>query len=210
MSVLSEFDIYRELGREILIYPFSIDKMKGGCLRLTASEHIYKPYSAEKVNIKEEFLKDANGEEIKDEKGNSKKKRYFVIEQNDTVAVWTNESIFLGGGFCASIHSRVRLVSQGLGHIGTKVDPSWCGILAIALHNTSGRDIKVEAGDTIAYLRFHQFQSSSLYSLPRHENTGKLYDIFGNLENSSNLADLSKWLYEDQEAKWRNGKEKDL
>src|SRR6476661_4747632 len=119
MSVLSEWDIINELGRGIFIYPFSL---RGCCLCLTASKHAYTFYIDQQTQQHGFLLLTEPPDIIK-------------IPSRKTAIIWTNESVFLGNYLCGSLHSKVKLVSQGLGHIGTRVNPNYGGVMAIALHN---------------------------------------------------------------------------
>ncbi len=148
MSVLSEQDIIDELGNGILIYPFKKSRLTGSCLALTASQYAY--------DIKDKKLLDAHSD------SNQPDQKFFILPPRDTVLVWTQESVCISEYFCGSIIARVRLVSKGIGHIGTRVNPNWEGILCITLHNLSDADIQINVGETIAYLRFHKLLSKSI------------------------------------------------
>lgn len=65
-----------------------------------------------------------------------KKDGKIKIEPNDTVIIYTFESINLSEKISGTIHSMVRrVVINGLSHISTTVDPGWEGKLLIAIHN---------------------------------------------------------------------------
>src|SRR4028119_238093 len=158
MSVLSEWDIINELGRGIFIYPFKGEEesFTGCCLCLTASEYAYTFNIAEPTQEPQLLL-------ITDQDD----KKFIKIPSRKTAIIWTNESVFLGNYLCGSLHSKVKLVSQGLGHIGTRVNPNYGGILAIALHNLSDEDILIKVGETIASLRIHRLNSKSSFGKSR-------------------------------------------
>lgn len=153
MTVLSKSDILYQLGKNIFIHPFmwkeNGDELNGqikGCdVKLTASEYAY--YASEKgvENVRADLREFENHKEI-------------VLPNRKTTVVWTEESVFLKEKYCGTIHSKVKHASSGLGHIGTRVDPNYVGVLAIAMHNTTDRDIIIEVGETIAYLRIHELK----------------------------------------------------
>jgi len=197
MSVLSEWDIINELGRGLFIYPFrGMNKsIKGCCLCLTASRYAYTfDVDAQTGKQKENRL------EIKINPGNQD--HFFIlIPKRKTAVIWTQESVRLENYLCGSIHSTVTLVSKGIGHLGTRVNPSYGGVMAIALHNLSDEDIKIDVGkndedggEIIAYLRIHRLSSKSSVTQSEDE-PGKIGDMPAQPE------EVKKWLRE----KWRTG-----
>ena len=145
MSVLSEWDIINELGKGIFIYPWKEDSIRGCCLRLRASEYAYTFNIAQPTQEPQDLL-------FTDQDNN----KFIKIQSRKTAIIWTEESVFLGNYLCGSLHSTVKLVSQGLGHIGTRVNPNYGGVLAIALHNLSDNEIQIKVGETIANIRNHR------------------------------------------------------
>lgn len=47
------------------------------------------------------------------------------------------------------ICSRVKLVSLGLSHISTTIDPDWYGALSISIHNHTDEDISLGVGERL-------------------------------------------------------------
>jgi dUTPase len=137
--------------------------------------------------------------------------KYIKIPKKKTAIVWTNESILLKDYFCGSIHSKVKWVSLGIGHIGTRVNPNYGGVLAIALHNYSDEVVEINVGDTIAYLMIHRLSSKSSFSQTR-DDPGKLIDAIPSGYSVSGLdkkrLDLGDWLNSENE--WRKGIEEKL
>jgi len=188
MSVLSEQDIIDELGKGILIYPFNKSQLTGSALALTASAYAYA--------IKDKKLLDAHSDP------NQPEQKFFTLPPRDTVLVWTNESVCINECFCGSIIARVRLVSKGIGHIGTRVNPNWGGIFCITLHNLSDAAIQINLGEPIAYLRFHKLLSKSL--TPKNLHDPARLDI---IPESCPVPDkLHRWIH-DPTKRWRRGNE---
>lgn len=184
MSVLSDRDIIDELIRgNILFYPFNKESLKGSVLGLTASKFAY--------SIKNQDI-------LKIEYDVNSNKFYFVIDEGDTVLIFTNECIALNDFYCGTIHSKVLMVSKGLGHIGTKVNPGWSGILSIPIHNLSIHKNKIYVDEVIAYLRFHKLTSRSLSTVAEHKS-GRLNDFPGNVPQT-----LNEWIH-DSKNTWRTG-----
>lgn len=194
MSVLSDRDIIRELGRGILFHPLKLGSINACDLCLTASEYAYAIEQKQRLTIETEPKKDKPGE----------KQQFFYIPPRDTALVWTDESIWLNNYMCGLINSRVGLVSQGLGHLGTRVNPSWSGVLCIALHNISNEPLRINVRDTnepIAYLMVQRLSSQSSKSgnidiparldiLNELPNTNEIYAFFNQRKN--------KWMSDDK------------
>jgi deoxycytidine triphosphate deaminase len=195
MSVLSEWDIINELGRGIFIYPFSL---RGCCLCLTASEYAYTFDIAQPTQEPQHLL-------FTDQDNN----KFIKIPSRKTAIIWTEESVFMGNYLCGSLHSTVKLVSQGLGHIGTRVNPNYGGVMAIALHNLSDNEIQIKVGDTIAYLRIHRLSSKSSFSPPNSEYLAKVNDAIP--KGCRTPIKLTEWLLnEAPQNLWRQGKPEDI
>ncbi|MBW4574792.1 MAG: hypothetical protein KME08_05850 [Aphanothece sp. CMT-3BRIN-NPC111] len=197
MSVLSESDIIKKLGKYIFIYPFigKDSSIRGCCLCLTASKYAYT------------FLINKNAQGLTPQRltiQNDNNKDFFIIPARNTAVVWTNESVLLKNYFCGSVHSKVKLASKGIGHIGTRVNPNYGGVLAIALHNLSDNDIRIEVNETIAYLRIHKLNSKSSFS-QQIDDPGKLRDAIP--EGFSIPPELNKWINEEN---WRKGDQEAL
>ena len=199
MSVLSEWDIINELGRGIFIYPFQERKksIRGCCLCLTASEHAYTFNIAQPTQEPQDLL-------FTDQDNN----KFIKIQSRKTAIIWTEESLFLGNYLCGSLHSTVKLVSQGLGHIGTRVNPNYKGVMAIALHNLSDNEIQIKVGETIAYLRIHSLSSKSSFLSPPRESPGKVNDAIP--EGCRTPIKLINWLLNDDQNLWRQGNPEDI
>lgn len=65
--------------------------------------------------------------------------KYVWIPANDTVLILSREFVSLSNRIAGSFHSRVRVVSQGFGHLSTTLDPGWFGPLLFALNNPSSK-----------------------------------------------------------------------
>lgn len=198
MAVLSEKEIIRELGKKILFYPLKPDSLRGCRFCLTASEYAYSIKYKKLLKVKDE-LEQSKKPELE--------KKYFDLPARDTVLVWTHESIFLQDCFCGSIHSRVELVSKGLGHIGTTVTPNWSGILCVALHNLMDDPVRIYVGDArepMAYLMIHRLSSPSFTS--EHIDRSARLDILKNLPGTDPIR---MWI-DDKDNGWMREKKEEL
>lgn len=68
---------------------------------------------------------------------------FFVLKPFETVLVWTRETIWVSRFIGGTFHSKVSLVTRGLGHVSTTLDPGWHGQLLVPLNNPTKEKIKV-------------------------------------------------------------------
>ncbi|AUT00260.1 deoxycytidine triphosphate deaminase [Nostoc sp. CENA543] len=174
MSILSDRDIQRELGKNILIYPFNEDNLKGASYNLTVSKLAWKV---------------RDGESAYDSSINR-----IVIPENSTVIIQTNEAIWVSKKIAGTYHSKVALVSQGIGHIGTTLDPNYQGVSLIAVHNHSNQSIELEPEkDTFVSLMFYYVKTKS--SIPHTNDPGRP-EILKLLKQVQVTPEESRWLEE--------------
>lgn len=183
MSVLSNVDIERELGKNIYIHPLKFvngecSNIKGATINFTASNLAWK------VSDKTSAL-------------NSQKK-IIEIPPHDTVLIETEETIYVSDKICGTYHSKCKHVSKGLGHIGTTLDPEFVGPSLIAVHNHTDKKIDIQVGETFVSIKLYYLNNKST-----KENTNN-----PGQENLLNGFDLTseekKWLDTD----WRKSPDK--
>ncbi|MDY2881929.1 MAG: hypothetical protein SOT71_04675 [Romboutsia timonensis] len=142
-GVLSDKNIKKLLGYHIFIYPFKEENLKPSSYNLTASK--FAVVIDEEHGEKKEMLI------VKDNK--------IIIPPHRTALIETEESIYVSRWIAGTYHSRVKLVNKGLGHIGTTLDPCFFGVSAIALTNTTDKNISLNVGDPIVTLMFYSLKS---------------------------------------------------
>ena len=98
---------------------------------------------------------------------------YFNLKPNETVLVLTRETIWVSKFIGGTFHSKVSLVTKGLGHVSTTLDPGWHGQLLVPINNPTKEPIKIIiAKDSNQGIKFETFitmvlfqaQEASLYS----------------------------------------------
>ena len=191
MSVLGDREIKELMGKEIILYPFKRDVfLRGFRLCLTASRYAY--------SVSQENLLPIHSDRGKD---------YILLPARDTILCWTSESLLISDRICGFIHGRVSLVSKGIGHLGTTINPNWCGVLCISLQNNSDQNIQIRVadetestlGDIIAYVTFHRLSSRSSIP-PGLDDPGRLDSI----PNGKRPEALNTWINDPQKC-WRRG-----
>jgi len=139
--MLSYRDIGKELGKNIFVYPLKTANIKGNSIDLTVSKFAFNP----------------KGENLYDTT-----KRKIIVPAHDTACILTNEAIYLSGKIGGTCHSRVSIAKRGFDHIGTMLDPFYCGQLYVVLHNTSGEPQIIEESERIISLVFFYLEQPLL------------------------------------------------
>lgn len=151
--MLSDVDIVKELGKNILIYPFDEKNLKGASFNLTASKFAWS------ISTKETIIL---GDKI-------------VIPPHDTGIIYTSEIVSITKNISGTFHSRVNDVSSGCGHIGTTLNPGWFGRLLIAITNHTDTPITIDVGDPFVTLIFYYLKHKSTNL--QDDNTSNRRDI---------------------------------
>ncbi|SIO30824.1 dCTP deaminase domain-containing protein [Halodesulfovibrio marinisediminis] len=137
--VLSDVDIIKNLGERIGIYPFCEDNVKGASYNLTASKFAWRD----------------------DELVHPTEDNKIILEPSSTTLVMTEEAVWVDSSLAGTYHSKVRLVSKGLGHISTTLDPNWVGPSLISVHNYSEDAYHLSVGASFVTLIFDNLLTPS-------------------------------------------------
>jgi deoxycytidine triphosphate deaminase len=192
MSVLSDRDIIRELGKGIFLHPLKEGSIKACDICLTASEYAYAIGKQQRLTIQTET--NQSGEE----------QLFFEIPPRDTALIWTDESVYLCDRFRGPLYSIVEMVSQGIGHIGTRVNPCWSGVLCLSLQNNSDNPVRINVRDVkqpIAYLAIEKLSSKPSFSYRRNVDKSARLDILKGLPNTNEIHDF----FNRKEHAWMTG-----
>lgn len=141
--MLSNVDIIKELNKNIFIYPLITKNIKGSTVNLTASKWAWS------LKTKSSIVQSIDGKNV------------IVIPAKDTALIETEEVIHVTQKIAGTYHSKVGLVSHGLSHIGTTLDPMFCGNSLIAIHNNSENNYTLVVGKSFVSLIFYYLQSES-------------------------------------------------
>lgn len=166
--MLSDTNIKRELGRNLLIYPLKSDNIKGASINLTASEYAWS------LGTKETIVQ--NG--------------VITIPPHDTGLIETEETVAVSGRLAGTYHSRVKTASMGGGHVGTTLNPYWIGHSLIAIHNHTDHDITIKVGDSFVTLVLYYLNKKAAR---REDNQSGREDI---LHAFTVSEEASNWLNE--------------
>lgn len=173
--MLSKIDIQNEIGKNINIYPLSLSNIKENSINLCASSYAWSLKGGEIYSsnspIKNQSLfsltkTSTHNNPIKIAPNRSsvveinENEKYIILFPHSTTLIETVEVLSVGNNIGGTYHSKVGLVSQGIGHIGTMVGPNFSGESLIALHNISDDLITIKCGDSFVSVVFHYLDTS--------------------------------------------------
>ena len=175
--MLSKFDIDKELERGINIVPFNYKNIKENSINLSASKYAWSMSDGEILFDKNGNLYNIDSKEynetdtIKISKGESSVhtingQEVVILLPFSTTLIQTKEVIAVGNYIGGTYHSKVGIVSQGIGHIGTMLGPNFAGHSLIAVHNVSGIPLKIKVKETFVSVVFHYLNSPIDYENP--------------------------------------------
>lgn len=126
VGVLSDKDILEAIHEgTIYIAPFDRAQLQPAGYNLTPTRFFYSTKKKRFLTVIE------NSDEV-----------YVMIDRNDTVLVRTRESVAISSSLSGAFYSKVKVVSEGFGHVSTTLDPNWEGQLLISLNNPTNRKLK--------------------------------------------------------------------
>jgi len=121
-------------------------------------------------------------------------KEPLVIRPGEVVVIKTYEHLNIPRDIAGIVKSRVTLVSLGLSHVSTTIDPTFKGYLAITVSNVGIKDICLKYKDRIATLVF--FRLSGETQVPEfaraHQNLKTLLQVLATKGGISALVERQK------------------
>jgi deoxycytidine triphosphate deaminase len=130
--LLTDRDIKRRLGKDIVIEPYDPNGLTPVGYDFHVGDFVY--------SLEKGLIGEVNGG--------------FELPPKSTVQIMTQESLWVSGKIGGLFHSKVSLVSSGLSHISTTLDPNWIGPLLITLRNNTDRPFNIMRGQSFVTLVF--------------------------------------------------------
>lgn len=164
--MLSRLDIEKELGKNINIYPLNFNNFKENSINLCAGYYAwtlgsgtvyYNPSkdafsTSRDYGYTEAITLSCKKTAIWEHKKNDKR---IILLPNSTTLVITKETLAVGPSIGGTYHSKVGIVAQGVGHIGTMLGPNFSGNSLIALHNPTTVPLSIACGESFVSVVFH-------------------------------------------------------
>lgn len=164
--MLSKYDIERELNKGINIVPFQRENIKENSINLSASIYAWTTGCGSvfinKNNEISDYKKDNNFTPVNLNKGDKCviDNKFIVLLPHSTTLIQTEEVLAVKGYIGGTYHSKVGIVAQGIGHIGTMLGPNFAGHSLLAIHNITETPIKINVGSTFVSVVFHRLETS--------------------------------------------------
>lgn len=141
MAMLTDVDIRRALGKDIVIDPFADESLSPIGYDFRIGDFVFSL---------EHGLLYPEGE-------------FYHLPQKSTVQILTKESLWVSERIAGTFHSRVSLVSKGLSHISTTLDPNWYGPLLITVRNNTDEEFRLNIKQSFATLIFHRVSTPTKF-----------------------------------------------
>lgn len=137
MGYYSDLDIRKALNKDIVIEPFFEDGLTPIGYDFMVGDYVF---SLEKGIIEPE-----NG--------------VYLLPPQSTIQILTKESLWVSGRIAGTFHSKVSMVSKGISHISTTLDPNWYGPLLITIRNNMDSSIELNADQQFVTLIFAEVKT---------------------------------------------------
>lgn len=194
MAQLSNRDLYSEFGNNILLFPFVPYNIKGASINLSVSKYAWD------LNTNKMLLK-----KIVDNK------EILIIPPHSTVAIATQEIIYVGDNICGTYHSKVGMMIGGFSGISTTLDPEYIGSSLICLHNHTSCQKELIIGDTFVTLMVAYTAQPFLDSMVERPNTPGQRERISNFENGADFLKEQRALgYHDNKKKLKEVMDADI
>lgn len=174
--LLTDTDIIKLLGKEIVIEPFSDDCLTPVGYDLRVGDFVY--------SLSRGLLSpDTDGK--------------YTIKSGESILILTQEFVWVSDHIGGTFHSKVSMVSKGFSHIGTTLDPRWSGPLLIATSNRGNKDLTLSVGQSFVTLLFYRTKSRATRP---HQKPPARRDILLDLLSRDIVFDTEKDLNNNQRA----------
>lgn len=175
-------DILNQMGKEISIYPLSVESIQGSSVDLLAGEYAWS------IVTKKSVVSDTpNGKEIK-------------IAPKDIVIVYSNEVVSVDQSIAGTLHSKIIWTSHGIFMNSTTLDPGYTGNFMFTFYNSGDKEIVWSSGKTpIATLVFFNVNGKTKFQVKTKTLQLRALNSIGIVPDSHTSGEL--------DAQWRNSPE---
>ena len=150
MSLLTDKDITKLLGKDIVIDNFDKDMLTPVGYDFRVGDFVY---SLDQCKL----IEPVNG--------------HYVLPPENTILILTRESLWVSKRIGGLFHSKVSLVTQGLSHIATTLDPNWFGPLLITFRNNNKTSF--ELPENAAFVTLVMFKVATPTETPHKKDPSR-------------------------------------
>jgi len=141
MSYLTDVDIRKFLGRDIVIEPFIEKSLTPIGYDFNVGDFVF--------SLETGLLEPDDG--------------CYLLPPKNTVQILTKESLWVSSRIAGTFHSKVSLISKGLSHVSTTLDPGWYGPLLITVRNNTESNFPLKLGAPFVTLVFSRVLSPTKF-----------------------------------------------
>lgn len=144
---------WAEIGKNILIYPFTEESLQPSCYELRTGRSAFS--FAKNIEL-----------EIKDG---------ILCEPMEYVAVASEEFVGLPIDVMGLIQTRATLLSLGFSSVSNKIDPGYHGVVTIGLFNQSKRTLRLKFGTPMCSLTMLEVKNPQIGYSGQHAGSVKVF-----------------------------------
>lgn len=159
--MLTDVDIKRYLGKHIVIEPFESDSLSPIGYDFRVGEFLF--------SLEHGLLILEDG--------------IYNLPAQSTIQILTKESLWVSSRIAGTFHSRVSLVSIGLSHISTTLDPGWYGPLLITMRNNTTHTIPLKENMPFVTLIFYRVSTPTKFIQRKFSFVADI--LLGQIENQT-------------------------
>lgn len=204
--MLSKTDIQKELGKGICIYPLDLKNIKENSVNLCTGDYAWSLssgtvyYNEAEPDKNKKFSLKSGGPFSKSCKifrcgsavvKTEKNEKYIVLLPMSTTLIETREVLSVGNYIGGTYHSKVGLVSRGIGHIGTMVGPNFSGESLIAIHNVSKDLLVLNVGESFVSVIFYYLRTKISQGNPTVSGHTDKFSEFGIILSQNESEELN-------------------
>lgn len=141
MSILTDVDIRSALGKDIVIEPFADESLSPVGYDFRIGNFVF--------SLEHGLLQPQDG--------------IYNSPPKSTIQILTRESLWVSSRIAGTFHSRVSLVSMGLSHISTTLDPGWYGPLLITIRNNTDKAIPLNENEAFVTCIFYRVSTPTKF-----------------------------------------------
>ena len=177
--MLSDKNIYDELGKNIFIYPKDHLQVKGNSIDFSASEFAWTYEKDKDGNYAGRNICDGD---------------IISIPPYTTAYIVTNECVYVTGKIGGTYHSKIGILKKGLSSISTTLDPYYIGQSLIIIYNQSDGTIDIRKNEPIVSLMFYYLSKPTkkdrINANPAHNDFISKLDASGKYQS---YLEKNKW-----------------
>lgn len=134
------------LGKDLIIYPLNLDKVKSASVDLTLGSFAWSLNTTKRI-----FADDSDSKTIS-------------ILAKETICILTKETLALNNKIVGIVFPKLHISSRGVIMNSTLVEPNYTGCLMLTLYNSSDSNLKLDLDKSVARLVLSEHEKGTSYT----------------------------------------------